>query len=477
MRSLVGVSACLLCMLVLAGGASATVYGVADDAGKYANDGGASFFSTLDDLGMTENRVTVQWDPAHPTTITDQAFLDRSVPQAVRHGIDLVFAIYPMKARGLADTPNGVQLFADFAAKVAARYPQVKKVVCLNEGNQSRFQQPQYDAHGNDVAGALEEQAMAACYDALKAVDPSIDVIGFGFAPRGNDDATGTSNVSHSPIRLLDAIGKAYRASGRTRPLVDDVSLHCYPNTNTDAPSVGFAWPNVGCVNLDRFKQAWWDAFHGTAQPLFAESGQSSLDAGRAVRAYIDESGYQAAIPAAKANVYSGAENVPTVTEEQQGAYYAQLIAWASCDPSVAELNIFHLIDESALPAMQTGLELADGTRRASYDVVKAAIAANRQCHGTVDTWRHTTKVVGATVRFTRRGRSVHVTAAEGYTFTVSVRHASRTLAATAGIGAPGVDLEYRLPRLGHGAYRLVVRLRAETNAARTTTFARTVHV
>ena len=29
---------------------------------------------------------------------------------------------------------------------------------------------------------------MAACYDAVKAVDPKITVIAFGLSPRGNDD-------------------------------------------------------------------------------------------------------------------------------------------------------------------------------------------------------------------------------------------------------------------------------------------------
>jgi hypothetical protein len=465
---------CLLCGLVFAGAASSTVFGVADDAGKYADDGGALFFASLNDLGMTENRMAVTWDPSHPTTIADQAFLDRSVPKAVAHGIDVVFAIYPAKALGLADTPNGIQLFAQFAAKVAARYPMVKKIICLNEGNQTRFQQPQFDSSGNSVAGAMQEAAMAACYDALKAVNPGIDVIGFGFSPRGNDDSSATSNVSESPIRFLEAIAAAYRASGRTAPLVDDVSLHCYPNLNTDAPSVGFSWPNVGCVNLDRFKQAWWDLFHGTGQPLFREAGDP---AGRYVRAFIDESGYQAQVPADHASAYTGAENVPTVSDQQQGQYYAQLIAWAACDPDVAELNFFHLIDESALPALQTGLVLADGAHRASFDIVKAAIAANRQCGGSLDEWRHVTGVDGAKADFRRLGRFFLVTAAEGYSFDVRIRHASRTLSSASGTGDPNVQLKFNLPHLRHGTYRMVVSLSAETNAQRVTTFTKTFHV
>jgi hypothetical protein len=466
--------ACLLSALAFTGAASSTVYGVADDAGKYADDGGASFFSALNDLGMTENRVTVMWDPSNPTRITDQAFLDRSIPKAVAHGIDLVFAIYPMKARGLVDTPNGIQLFAQYAAKVAARYPMVHKVICLNEGNQTRFQQPQFDSSGGSAAGAIQEAAMAACYDALKGVNPAIDVMGFGFAPRGNDDATATSNVSESPIRFLEAIAAAYKASGRAAPIADDVSLHCYPNVNTDAPSVGFSWPNVGCINLDRFKQAWWDVFHGTGQPVFGEPGDPP---GRYVRAFIDESGYQAQVPGNHIGPYIGTENVPTVTEEQQGQYYSQMIAWAACDPDVAELNFFHLIDEAELAAMQTGIVYADGAHRASYDMVKAAIAANRQCGGAVDDWRHATSVVGARADFRKLGRSFLVTASEGYSFDVRIAHGARTLSSRSGSGDPNVLLKFKLPKLRHGTYRMVVTLHAETNLGRVTTFKKTFHV
>ena len=149
--------ACALAALAFAGAASSTTFGVADDAGKYADDSGASFFSTLNDLGMTENRIAVFWDPANPTTIVDQAFLDRSIPQATQRGIEVVFAIYPLKARGLVDTPNGIDLFAQYAAKVAQRYPQVRKLICLNEGNQPRFHQPQFDSAGNGVSGFIDQ--------------------------------------------------------------------------------------------------------------------------------------------------------------------------------------------------------------------------------------------------------------------------------------------------------------------------------
>jgi hypothetical protein len=468
----------LAAALVFAGAAAgSTTFGITDDAGKYADDGGAAFFSTLTDLGMHENRVTVLWDPANPTTIADQAFLDRSVPQAVARGVDLVFGIYPAKARGLADTPNGVQLFAQFAATVAQRYPQVTKVICLNEGNQTRFQQPQFDASGKGVAGALQEAAMAACYDAVKAVNPAIDVIGFGFSPRGNDDPTASSNVSHSPIRLLKEIGDAYRASGRALPIADDVAIHCYPNQNTDAPTVGYAWPNVGCANLDRFKQAWWDAFQGTAQPVFDETGGRSLRGlGSSVRLFVDEAGYQAQVRPDKAGYYSGAENVKLLDDATQGSYYAQLISMVSCDSNIALLNLFHLVDETLLPGWQSGLEFADGTPRASYGAVKAAIVANRSCHGLLHLWEHTTRVVGARADFGGLKRSFVLSVGEGFSYKVSVVRRGRAVTSAAG-ASPDGSIVFKLPSLRAGTYRVLVRLSAETNTSRVTTFAKTFRV
>jgi hypothetical protein len=470
MRNVSAAFACFACAFVFAGAATARpVFGVADDTGKYSQDRGAAFFSTLGDLGMTENRMTVTWDPTRPTAIVDQAFLDRTVGAAFVRGIEIELAIFPGKARALADTPNGIHLFAQYAAIVARRYPEVHRIVCLNEGNQTRFQQPQYDGSGNGVAGAIQEAAMAACYDALKAVNPNIDVIGFGFSPRGNDDPDAPSNVSHSPLLFLKEIGDAYRASGRTRPIADDVSIHCYPRVNTDAPTVGFGWPNVGCANLDRVKQAWWDAFHGTAQPLFGEDGAGT---GPHVRFVIDEAGYQASVGPDRRGLYSGNENVPTVDDATQGRFYAQLIAQTMCDPDIALLNLFHLVDERSLLGWQSGLEYADGTHRASYAIVRAALAQN-SCPAAQHTWRHVTNVPGVSVAFLRKGRYVSVGAAEGFAYTVTVSRGGRVLASAEGTPSTGTSAVVKIPHLARGTYRLRIKLSALMNGDRTTTIVR----
>jgi hypothetical protein len=460
--------------LVLAGSASSTTFGVADDAGKYAEDGGASFFTMLTQLGMTENRMAVFWDPTQPTTIYDQAFFDRAIPQAQRRGIEVIFAIYPLKARALVDTPNGIQLFAQYAAKVVERYPYVRKIICLNEGNQPRFHQPQFDDAGNGISGFVQEQAMAACYDAVKAVDPNIRVIAFGLSPRGNDDFDAPSNVSHSPIRFLKEVGEAYRQSGRTKPIADDLSVHCYPNVNTDAPSVGYLWPKVGCVNFDRLKQAWWDAFHGTAQPVFHEAGDTS--ASPYVRIYVDEVGYQTRVSGEKAPLYTGTENVPLIDEATQGSYYSQLIALMACDPDVALLNFFHAVDETNLAAWQSGVVMPDGTRRASFGAVKDAILANQQCHGKTAEWRHVDRIVGARATFKTLPRSFIVRADEGFSYQVQITRptSTRRLTGADGVGDAARDVMFKLPKLRKGAYRVKITLRAETNPDRVTVFTRT---
>ena len=56
--------------------------GVTEDAGK-TGDGGAAFFATLNDVGLNENRVSINWDAANPTAIAGRT---RSPPDAAGPG-------------------------------------------------------------------------------------------------------------------------------------------------------------------------------------------------------------------------------------------------------------------------------------------------------------------------------------------------------------------------------------------------------
>jgi hypothetical protein len=400
----------LLLPLALALGVAASAhgavrFGVTEDAGKYADDGGATFFPTLTDLGMTQNRITVFWDPAHPAEIQEKAFLDRSLPVAAANHVQIVFSVQPRHPTDVTSTPGGALAFASYAALLARTYPQVKRFVIGNEPNQPRFWRPQFSPGGREVAAAAYEQILALSYDALKTVDPTIDVIGLGLSPRGNDDPHARSNVSTSPVRFIHDLGVAYRASGRTLPIMDELAFHPYPNPSSgnDPLMKGYQWPNAGVPNFARIKQAVWDAFAGTAQPTFAEPGAGDLAAPDAppLTLFLDETGWQATIPPSERSAYTGRENSKTVSEATQARIYGDLVRFVECDPSVSALDLFHLADESDLDRFQSGLVRADGTHRPSYDAVKSAIAeTGGLCSGLDASWRHSTAVAGAAAEF-----------------------------------------------------------------------------
>ena len=74
--------------LALAGGArTAIAVGVSDDRGKEAN--ASAFFSTLHDLGLTENRVSIIWNPAQPSVIPQQQKIQQWLPYAQAAGVKI----------------------------------------------------------------------------------------------------------------------------------------------------------------------------------------------------------------------------------------------------------------------------------------------------------------------------------------------------------------------------------------------------
>jgi hypothetical protein len=421
--------------LALAGSAqSALTVGVSEDRGKDTN--AAAFFATLKQIGLTENRVSVVWDPAAPTVIPQEAKIRSWLPLAQSAGVKIVFAVSAKNPRDLSSSSTADSRFASFLQQVARAFPQVTDYVIGNEPNQPYFWQPQYDPAGKPLSAAAYEPVLASAYDALKGVNPSITVIGIGLSPRGNDNPAATSNVSRSPVRFLHDLGVAYRASHRTKPLMDELAFHPYPAKNTDAPTVGYSWPNAGLPNLGRLKQAVWDAFHGTAQPTFAEPGVTQF--GKPLTLDLDELGWQVAPLPSLAGLYTGTENVPTVDEATQATYYSDSIQMAACDPSVTSLSFFLLTDEQDLKTgWQSGLERIDGSHRPSFDAVQQTIAATHgNCQGVMHGWRHAAgvqapKAIWGNLRQVRKLRNVRwsflVGAGELATFRAGVFKAGTT--------------------------------------------------
>jgi hypothetical protein len=369
-RPLAALLACAALTLAVAAAAQAgPVIGVTDDATKYAPDGGASLFTRMAGYGLESNRIAVFWDATRPG-ISERPFLDRVIPAATAAGTQIVLAVYPLRPR-MAAAASTPARFCGYLGQLARTYPQVTKFVVGNEPNQPRFWQPQFDRSGTPVAAERYEATLARCYDVLKAVDPAIDVIGLGLSNRGNDNPAAKSNVSTSPIRFVHDLGAAYRASGRTAPLMDELAFHCYPNVNTDPFGKHYEWPNAGCADLSRLKQAVWDAFAGTGQPTFADAG-SPQDA-KPLTLVLDEVGWQVRT---RGRRYVGRENVPVIDEATQARTYADVVRLAECDPSISTVHFFHLLDEPDRSGFQSGLFRVDGRARPSAASVRAAAAS-----------------------------------------------------------------------------------------------------
>ncbi|MGZ4384900.1 MAG: hypothetical protein ACXVY3_09900 [Gaiellaceae bacterium] len=397
-------------------------FGFTEDMTKYADDGGAAYFDLFNQIGVTENRVCVFWNPDNPGVIEEKPFLDRFIPQAVAHHITVVFSVQSRTARGYTQSASSVDDYVAFLVKLAETYPQVSQFVIGNEPNQPRFWQPQFNADGSVASAAAYTTLLARSYDALKALNPNITVIGLGLSPRGNDMPHATSNASVSPVRFIKEMGDAYRKLGRQQPLMDVLGLHIYPQLNTDPPSKGYVWPGIGFPNLDRLKQAVWDSFRNTAQPLFEEDGATG---GPFLHLKIDEIGWQTIVPDGRKSLYSGAENVPPVPESTQAAYYAQAIASVLCDRSVEAALFFHFVDERDLARFQSGVLAPDGAHKPALDAIREAVSGS--C-AAPSGWRHREDVDGGEASFdtrhaivSRKSWSVILRAAEDYTYRAGV--------------------------------------------------------
>ena len=482
-------------ILAFAGGASAgpLTYGVSDDWPLF-HPCGDVFWQSMHDVGMTELRMTVQWNG---TSTISPAGLQAAADCARLQNVTPVLAIYPAKPNLIGSNDSAQRAFASFVALVGQAFPQVQNFIVGNEPNVNRFWQPQF-VGGQDAAARDYEHTLARSYDALKTVRPDSIVWGPAISSRGNDNATAMSNPSHSPVRFIAEMGAAYRASGRTAPLFDEYDMHPYPpNANNDPYTKKSQWPSAGAANLDRIKQALWDAFHGTAQPVPGEQPggqltQSPRNAGGGLPINLDEVGTQTPITGHEAAYADPPDNVPLASLAQQAQYYTNLMELAACDPDVKSLLFFPLLDNTEISSgFQSGLLFADGVGKPAYLAVKGKIASSHgACQGGVSgiaqTWQHTTQVVGALAKF---GSGIQPSANEDVTYKAAIFPASgsttpalsRALASAkvhADATVNGSFRAYYHPTvtfpgavLAAGSYVYAIRLTSQTNPSRTTTF------
>jgi hypothetical protein len=317
--------------------------------------------------GFDAVRMTAQWTNGMSTLPQGQIErLQRAALLASMRGMIPVVSIYNADGRSSPNDPSARAQFVEFAASVVRVLPWVPSFVVGNEPNSSSYWQPQFDSAGGDAAAQGYFQLLAAAYDAIKAVRPTATVIGGALDARGNDDPRGP-RPSHSPTTFIGDLGLAYRASGRTAPLMDVLDHHIYGDTSALPPSM----PHAGSTTITQ-------GDYGKLVGLLGKAFDGTAQRGSTLPIVYGEYGVESAIPSDKSGAYGGNESSTTVDEATQGRYYAEAFRLARCQPNVIGIMIFHVIDESALGAWQSGPYYADGTPKSSLPAIRDAAAAAR---------------------------------------------------------------------------------------------------
>ena len=147
-------------------------------------------------------------------------------------------------------------------------------------------------------------------------------------------------------------MGTAYRASGRTLPVMDGLAFHPYADSSGQSPDTPH--PNsttIGLGDYERLIRTLGTAFDGTAQ------------AGTTLPVLYDEFGVESLIPVCKAKAYTGTEPTTTSpwTRSPRGVLRRRC---GSLLPAERDgILFFHSQDEPALASWQSGMYYADGTQ------------------------------------------------------------------------------------------------------------------
>jgi hypothetical protein len=376
--ALAALAALILVPSALAGGPKMRV-GVAEDAVQRTSLVAAKAqLGLLKLAGFDTVRISSTWAPGVTKPDAEElTLLGNTVAGAALNSLRVYISVSQFGSKTTPLSEEDQTDFAQYTAAVAKQFPSLAGIIVSNEPNLNRFWLPQFNDDGSDAAAPAYETLLAKTYDAVKAAEPTMQVIGGAVSPRGGDDP-GSSRLTHSPTTFIKDFGLAYRASGRTIPIMDAFGFHPYGDNSSQPPS--FAHPNtttIGLADYGKLVSLLGVAFDGTAQ------------LGSTLPILYDEYGVESLIPPAKAAVYTGTEPTTTrpVDEATQGAYYQQALGIAFCQPNVEGILLFHAFDEPTLAAWQSGVYYVDGTPKASLPAVRTAADQVRrgivaQCDG-----------------------------------------------------------------------------------------------
>jgi len=363
MKLLVVVAAALALAPVAFAGPSLRV-GAVEDAAIWNDPGAEMDLAKL--AGFDSIRMTAQWTAGATVLPPGQvARLQRAALFASMRGLNPIVSIYNPGGSSAPSDPSARAQFVEFAKTVVTALPWVTTFIVGNEPNSNVYWQPQFDAAGGDAAAKSYMQLLAATYDGIKAARPNATVIGGALDPRGSDDPKG-ARQSHSPTTFIRDLGLAYRASGRTAPLMDVFDEHVYADTSALPPSMPHTGSTIAEGDYARLVALLGKAFDGTGQR------------GSKLPIFYGEYGVETGVPADKAKLYAGSETQKTVDEATQARYYAEAFRLALCQPNVIGIMVFHVVDEAALGAWQSGPFYPDGTPKSSVPAIRTAALAAR---------------------------------------------------------------------------------------------------
>jgi hypothetical protein len=365
---LVGVVALVLAPAAHAGG-PALVIGVTEDLTKQSDPALAQAeILRAKAAGFNSVRLTQAWLPGQTEPPgEDLAKLRNAVFAATANQMQVYLVVsHP----GSRTTPLTVQQrteFATFVAVLAKALPAVRHFTIGNEPNLNGFWMPQFGPNGENAAAPAYLQLLAAAYDSLKAVSRNILVLGGGLSPRGSDNPA-LSRHTHSPTRFILDLGAAYKASGRTTPVMDALSINPFPDNSSQSPATPHRNTSIGVADYDKLVRLLGQAFDGTAQP------------GSKLPIYYGEFGVESLPPAAKASLYMGEEPTTTrpVDEKTQAAHYRKAVELSFCQPNVAAIFMFLVIDDVRRPAWQSGFYYVDKTAKSTLPAMKQTVRQSR---------------------------------------------------------------------------------------------------
>jgi hypothetical protein len=416
--------------------------------------------------GFRAVRVTSYWTPGLTSPSDEELRTLQYVSDAgLRNGVRVYVTVMNPGSRTTPLTDAARAEFASYAAAIVRGAPSLEHLIVGNEPNLNRFWLPQFALDGTSASPAAYLALLATTYDSVKDVSGSVTVYGGAVSPRGTDRPNGI-RPTHSPTTFIRGLGTAFRASGRTRRVMDAFAIHVYGDNSSVAPTVAHPLnSSIGVADYDKLVRLLGEAFDGTAQP------------GSGLPILYGEYGVESQIPASKAGLYTGSEPTTTkpVSEDVQAAYYEQALALAFCQPTVEGMLLFLSRDERARSGWQSGILYVDGTPKASKQRVTRSL--DRTAGGSISRCPGVELPVRTTyLRFGTR------TAAKRGVFRVSFRcdldcrywvrlenavtHSTKLAAKGSAAVDELVDVDLGRRKLKAGPYRYTIRLVHPVNPA-----------